>query len=122
MGDAMSNIRNKLLGKSTAQPTGEAASSIDDPKVNPMLAGLMKTFGLSPDAIQQFAESMKAAIEGRLVSIDDKLERIMASNLTIEMKLAEIESNQRILLEKATDDNEAQFAQMAEAPLTEPML
>lgn len=116
MSDAMRNLRAKLTGavvdKVTA-PMGDGPS--------PMILGLLKSFGLSPETLTQYAEQFKASITGTLAGIDDKLERILASNATIEMKLAELESNQRVILARLNDPNTEQFEQMAEHPLDAPI-
>jgi hypothetical protein len=112
MSDAMRNLRNRL--------TGLPDKPIDQPeqKMNPMMLGLMKSFGLSPDTLLQYAEQIKTAVLARLSSIDDHLAAINAKLDTLEMKTAEIEANQRVILERLKDPNEEQFAQMAEHPLS----
>jgi hypothetical protein len=111
----MRNLRNRL--------TGLPDKPIDQPeqKMNPMMLGLMKSFGLSPDTLLQYAEQIKTAVLARLSSIDDHLAAINAKLDTLEMKTAEIEANQRVVLERLKDPNEEQFAQMAEHPLDTPL-
>jgi hypothetical protein len=113
---AMENIKAKLTGRETVQ--GDA--SVSTP--NPMLLGLMKSFGLSPEVITGYADAVKNAVGGKLSMIDDKLDNILTIVRTQEMKLAEIECNQRVLLDAAEDRNEEQFAQMAEHTLSEPIV
>lgn len=108
----MNNLKNKLLGTVTLD--GDTST----PKPNAMIIGLMKSFGLSPELIQQYADSVKNAVVDKLTSIDDKLALIASKLDTLEMKLAELEVNQRVLLDAAKDPNAEQFEQMAEQPLS----
>ncbi len=113
MSDAMKGIREKLLGNSHKTIEGETA------KPNAMMLGLLKSLGVDPEHLLAQADEIKNAVQGRLANIDDKLDNILAICRTNEMKLAEIESNQGVILAALKDgDHESQFAQMAEHPLT----
>ena len=116
MSEAMRNLRNRLTGASNVEATTNGVST-----PSPMLLGIMKSFGVSPEIITQYADSVKNAVIDRLTSIDDRLARIDAKLDTLEMKFAELESNQRVIMDSMRDANEQQFVQMAEQPLLSPI-
>ena len=110
MNDTLNRILAKRLG---------AAPADEDGKSNPLLLSLLKSMGVDPEQIAEHAKGIGNQVTASLASIDVRLERILAIQLTLEMKFAEMESNVGILLDR--HDNESQFADMATHPLTEPI-
>jgi hypothetical protein len=74
-------------------------TSAAQPTMPPFVSVLLKQFGITPEAINTYAEGLRDAIVGELSAIRAKLD-------TIEMKVSEIENNQRVLLEAASKDAE----------------
>lgn len=95
----MSRIVAKQLGANDSEPSNGA------PATNPILASLMKQFGVSPDEIKTFAESLKTQVVEVLTKIETRL-------VTIENRLTEIESNQMLLMKDHESDGE--IARMVE--------
>ena len=68
-------------------------------RANPIMASLLKQFGISPDEIRDYAEHVKDAIVEKLTSIDVELK-------TISNRLTEIESNMIVLMKDAREDEQ----------------
>lgn len=117
MSELLARVLSKQFG---AKPPSTIDGEISqESQPNPMMASILKGMGIDLPSILASAESIKGAVEAKLNSIDDKLERILSSQLTIEMKLSELESNQGVMLRHFDEYNhEDQFQQMAEHPLT----
>jgi hypothetical protein len=72
---------------------------VEEPRANPIMASLLKQFGVSPDEIRDYAEHVKEAIVEKLTSIDVELK-------TISNRLTEIESNMIVLMKDAREDEQ----------------
>lgn len=78
-------------------PAGDAA-----PGLPPFVQGILKNFGITPEAIAAYAEIIKGAVlelRSDVYAIKEQNAEIIARQKFIEAKLAEIEHNQLVVTE-----------------------
>lgn len=92
------SILSRIVGRTTSE-TAIDQEPAPQSSLPPFVGVLLKQFGITPEAINTYAEGLRNSVVGALTEISTRL-------TTIENKLNELESNQRILLDAATKDGE----------------
>lgn len=91
----MSKVQ-EIIAKRFLGAGAEKDGSGDGPAMPPFVASILSGLGITPDAIQQYAEILKNAVlemRQEMHVIREQNERILQQHAQIETKLAEIEHN-----------------------------
>lgn len=91
----MSKFQELLAKKAVGMLGGGADSSGEEPGVPPFILNLLKSFGITPERIMEFAEGFKNAVVERLNHIDDQINQIKQMQANMSMLLEAIEHDLR---------------------------